>query len=139
KLIAELGGTSAGSGYDQINLAGAAELAGALDVELINSFTPSVGNSFLLLSAANGIRGTFDTSALPDLPTYGYWQLAYGANDLRLSVLTTRPWHNSPNPMDVTGDGHIVPADALAVTNYINAFGSSTVPASAMYGVPFYD
>ena len=34
KLIAELGGTSAGSGYDQINLSGAAELAGVPAVEL---------------------------------------------------------------------------------------------------------
>lgn len=53
------------------------------------------------------------------------------------------PWHNSANGLDVNGginnqpDGHVVAGDALAVINYINAFGSGAVPAHAAIGQPF--
>jgi hypothetical protein len=52
------------------------------------------------------------------------------------------PWHNVVKPLDATGqggkpDGHIFPNDALAVINYINAFGTNTVSASAAIGAPF--
>ena len=48
-LIMQLGGTTVGSQYDKINVAGQLSLGGALDVVLINGFTPAVGNSFNLL------------------------------------------------------------------------------------------
>jgi hypothetical protein len=52
------------------------------------------------------------------------------------------PWHNELTALDVTGngakpDGHIAPNDALAIINYINAFGSGAVPAGAAIGAPF--
>jgi hypothetical protein len=55
----------------------------------------------------------------------------------------THPWHNDINPLDVVGsesltpDGHIVAGDALAIINYINAFGSGAVPAGAAIGQPY--
>jgi len=53
------------------------------------------------------------------------------------------PWHNDLNPLDVVGsetvtpDGHVVAGDALAIINYINAFGPGPVPAHAALGQPF--
>jgi hypothetical protein len=51
-------------------------------------------------------------------------------------------WHNDAQPLDVTGpdgqpDGHIVAEDALAIINYINAFGAGAVPANAQIARPF--
>ena len=54
-------------------------------------------------------------------------------------VAKPHPWHNVSNGLDVTGpdgspDGHVVAGDALAIINYINAFGPGAVPASALIG-----
>ena len=43
-------------------------------------------------------------------------------------VIEANPWYNANRPNDVTGDSHVAPNDALAIINYINAFGSGTVP-----------
>jgi len=140
KLIAELEGLLPGSsGYDQLNFSGTAAPAGTLNVELINGFVPNVGNTFTLITAAGGITGAFDAMMLPGLPEYWYWQPTYSASELRLSVQTTRPRHNSRNPLDVTGDGHVAPNDALAVINRINAFGSGPPPPNPNNLPDFYD
>jgi uncharacterized protein YkwD/D-arabinose 5-phosphate isomerase GutQ len=49
------------------------------------------------------------------------------------------PWHNVVRPADVNNDTHIVAGDALAVINYLNAFGAGAVPENAADGPPFYD
>jgi hypothetical protein len=61
-----------------------------------------------------------------------------------LNIVVTKPhvWHNDANRFDVTGpdgepDGAIVAADALAIINYINGFGSRSIPANAEIGLPF--
>ena len=36
-------------------------------------------------------------------------------------------------------DGAVVAGDALAIINYINAFGAGRVPANAPIGPPYYD
>ena len=53
-LLLELGGTTPGSGYDQIQSSGALALtACALQVMLINGFTPALGDQFAVLSFAS--------------------------------------------------------------------------------------
>jgi len=56
-----------------------------------------------------------------------------------ISVSKAHPWHNAANALDVTDDGHVVPVDALVVINFINAFGSTKVPANAGPSAPYYD
>src|SRR3954463_15721246 len=51
----ELAGTTKGTQYDSLTIAGAVSLSGALNVELINNFVPSAGQSFNILTAAGGI------------------------------------------------------------------------------------
>src|SRR5207253_708621 len=57
------------------------------------------------------------------------------------SITITKPhlWHNAINGLDVTLDGHVAPNDALAIINYLNAFGSQVVPQNASIGPLFYD
>jgi len=70
-LQLELGGPTAGTGYDQIVSNGQITLGGNLDVSLINGFTPGVGEKFFILDAAPvglTISGTFANVT----PTGGY-------------------------------------------------------------------
>jgi hypothetical protein len=60
-----------------------------------------------------------------------------------LFLKPTFPWHNFDKPLDVVGSGnitpddHVVAGDALAIINYINAFGAGAVPVNAAVGEPF--
>lgn len=87
----ELGGTTAGTQYDRINVSGAAVLDGDLEVSFINSFqnTIQVGNTFTLITASGGLSGTFndlDDGATFVLPE-GYTFLAdYTANNFSIEL-----------------------------------------------------
>jgi T5SS/PEP-CTERM-associated repeat protein/autotransporter-associated beta strand protein len=59
-LKIELGGASAGSGFDQIAASGIASLGGVLDVSLVNGFRPNVGDTFQIITS-NGESGNFST------------------------------------------------------------------------------
>jgi fibronectin-binding autotransporter adhesin len=63
-LAMELGGTTVGSQYDQLNFTGTSVLGGMLNVSLINGFAPQEGNAFTLL-AGGTISGTFSSIQLP--------------------------------------------------------------------------
>ncbi len=52
-LFIELGGTTPGSEYDQLMVAGSATLDGLVDVSLINGFMPFGGQQFTILTAGN--------------------------------------------------------------------------------------
>jgi hypothetical protein len=72
-LKMEIAGLAAGSQYDQLNLTGLLQLAGKLQVVLINpGFTPAVGEQFDLLNAPT-IGGQFSSISLPALPTGLSW------------------------------------------------------------------
>ena len=64
-LIMELAGVAPGSGYDQLDISGQATLNGTLDVQLLNDFTPSAGDSFDLFDG--GTTGSFAQINLPAL------------------------------------------------------------------------
>jgi fibronectin-binding autotransporter adhesin len=66
-LLMELGGTTRGAaGYDALNVANAFTADGTLQVTFINSFNPTLGNSFNLLDWGS-TSGTFDTLSLQSL------------------------------------------------------------------------
>ena len=56
-LIMEIAGTGAGSQYDQLNISGTANLAGTLDIEVLNGFVPTAGQTFNLFNGA--LQGDF--------------------------------------------------------------------------------
>jgi hypothetical protein len=63
-LAVKLGGSLAGTNYDQLSISGSAALAGTLDVSYWNGFTPSVGSFFTVL-ACNARTGYFSTITAP--------------------------------------------------------------------------
>jgi hypothetical protein len=107
KLQIELGGTTAGTQYDQVHVGGALTLGGALQVSLINSFSPALGNSFHVLDWQQR-TGTFATLDLPGLST----PLAWSTNQLysagSLSIISVLPG-------DFNQDGALTGADISAM------------------------
>src|SRR5207253_2745156 len=65
-LHAEIGGTTLGSQYDHLQVAGQMTFAGNLDATLINGFTPSVGQRFDIVTFGSRV-GTFGSQTLPAL------------------------------------------------------------------------
>jgi Bacterial Ig-like domain/Passenger-associated-transport-repeat len=61
-LKIEIGGTTPGTQYDQIQIDGTATFAGSLDISFINGFRPTVGQIFFLLqnSSSQTNDGAFD-------------------------------------------------------------------------------
>lgn len=107
-LNIELGGTTAGSGYDQINHvlgSGAALLGGELDISLVGGFIPNVGDAFQILTATGGLSGAFATTVLPTLTGNLFWEINYGPNSVTLTVLAPGM------PGDFNGDGVVDAAD----------------------------
>jgi hypothetical protein len=82
-----IGGTNPGTDFDQLQVGGTTKLGGTLAVPLVNGFTPSVGQSFQVLTSVGNITGTFATLNLPALPAGEAWQVAYGTNDVTLNVV----------------------------------------------------
>ena len=60
-LNVEIGGTSAGSQFDQLVISGMATLGGTLNVTLLNGFVPATGNTFPVLTFSSS-SGSFATT-----------------------------------------------------------------------------
>ncbi len=52
---------------------------------------------------------------------------------------TLSGWHNSSNPLDVNGDGLVLPLDVLLVVNELNLHGTSTLPVRSSSQPPYVD
>ena len=71
----ELGGTTPGSGFDQIQDSGTLSLGGTLQVSLTGGFTPNAGNTFNILDWST-LAGRFSTLQLPSLVAPLGWDTA---------------------------------------------------------------
>ena len=92
----ELGGTTRGTQYDAINVAGKLTFDGTMDVILIDAFQPQLGNSFNLFDWGT-TAGTFHTVNVPALNTGLAWNQSNLYVDGTLSigldtVLVSRTW-----------------------------------------------
>jgi hypothetical protein len=65
RIDIELGGITAGTEYDRLLVTGSATLNGVLHLDLINGFSPTVGNSFDIFDWGGPVGGTFTTLDLP--------------------------------------------------------------------------
>ena len=90
RLHAELDGT----GNDQLAMTGDAELAGTLQLSLINGFIPKVGQEFIILTAGS-VLGTFDEVVGPN-----ELEVVYGAGTVTVVVAGTV----CPGDFDGSGD-----------------------------------
>ena len=99
-LSVELGGTTAGTGYDQLVTSGTASLNGTLNVSFINSFVPSSGNTFTIISGAR--TGTFSSVVWP----VGYTgTVTNNANSVVLSNIAMAPTVATNAASSVTATG----------------------------------
>jgi hypothetical protein len=80
-----LGGLQPGTDYDQLIITGKAALDGTLDVALLNSFVPKLGDTFFLLTYGSE-SGAFSMLDLPSLPPGEMWKYAYESADFKLWV-----------------------------------------------------
>ena len=81
-LYIEIGGTTAGSEYDQVVAGGDVNISGDLIVTFINGFTPSEDDVFTILSA-DSVTGQFNSVQL--LGGNGSFGIAYFGNSIQLS------------------------------------------------------
>jgi hypothetical protein len=107
RLIMQLGGTTVGTQYDKVNVAGQLALGGTLDVELINSFSPASGNKFDILDWGS-LSGHFSSVGLPALSAGLAW------NSAQLYTIGTLEVVNvNLLPGDFNRDGHVDASDIL--------------------------
>jgi hypothetical protein len=104
-LFMELAGVTPGSQFDRLVVAGAASIAGSLDVDLLEGFSPAAGNSFEIIAAAGGISGTFANESLPPLAANLEWDVVYDSDSVTLQVSSINL------PGDYNYDGTVDAAD----------------------------
>jgi serralysin len=85
-LAIDLGGELPQIEYDQLHIMGAGVLGGTLEVSLLNSFEPSFGDVFTILTGTKPLVGSFSTLILPTLDGGLGWNVSYLANAVQLSV-----------------------------------------------------
>ena len=85
-LETELAGTSPGTEYDVLDVAGELNLAGTLNVVLIDGFDPEFGDTFDLLDWG-ALHGTFNTVNLPRLDPGLVWNTSGLYSDGTLAVV----------------------------------------------------
>jgi autotransporter-associated beta strand protein/T5SS/PEP-CTERM-associated repeat protein len=83
--------------YDQLIVnktlepnSGKANLGGIVQVALLNSFTPVIGDSFQILFAAGGLSGKFSSLSVPAVSNVR-WELEYSGNSVFLNAVATVP------------------------------------------------
>ncbi len=59
-LAASIGGPTAGVDHDQLTVTGDVTLGGRLRLHLVNDYTPTPGDTFVILAADGGVTGDFD-------------------------------------------------------------------------------
>jgi hypothetical protein len=84
-LNIEIGGTTAGTGFDQLAISGTATLDGALNISLVNGFQPSAGSTYKILTFTSE-TGTFATVTGTDAGNGLVFQLHYDPTDVTLSA-----------------------------------------------------
>lgn len=84
-LEIELAGPAASTQYDRLVVTSSAFLAGKLDVNFVNGYSPSVNTVFTVLTAGQ-ITGTFSTFDLPQLSPGLVWSISKTATAYNLTV-----------------------------------------------------
>ncbi len=116
-LEIELGGTTPGSGHDQLASTGSVELDGILDVSVIdlnNGYVPAAGDEFEIITAIdNSISGTFDIENFPQF-ALGH-ELTWLPVDYQPGVVTLKIASATPYDVDLDNDGDVDGTDFLLI------------------------
>ncbi|HUA66450.1 MAG TPA: hypothetical protein VME24_11420 [Alphaproteobacteria bacterium] len=96
-LNCAIGGSGAGTGYGQLQVAGTAALTGGLSVVLTNSYTPTNGASFTLVTATTR-SGSFTSFTFPTN------QVIMQVSNTTSSVIASVTATNGNGSPDIVGD-----------------------------------
>ena len=108
-LRIEIGGVEPGLHYDSLVIDGVAELAGALDITLIDAadsgqtFVPEFGNHFSLIEATGDLIGAFDVVNLPWAGPGLGWDIGYVDGAIQMKVIESRLSTDADYDDDVDG------------------------------------
>ncbi len=98
-LFIELAGTNPND-FDSLTADFNATLAGKLDVTLLGGFTPTLGDTFTIVTGAAGRFGVFTTEILPALTGNNIFAVNYTSNSVVLEVVAS----SLPGDFDLDGD-----------------------------------
>ena len=84
----QIGGTTPGTRYSQVNITGTAALTGTLNIALTNKFIPTIGQTFTVLNASTGITGTFSTVNGTAINANEHFSVSYTSNTVVLKVVS---------------------------------------------------
>jgi hypothetical protein len=101
-----IGGTTLGTQFSQLQVSGAASLGGTLSAALVNGFTPTVGQTFTVLTAS-GVTGTFTNSTIA-INGSEHFVVSYTSTSVVLTVAS--------GPASKTSRTASVSQKALAIT-----------------------
>lgn len=91
-LEIEIGGTSAISEYDVLQISGSAIIDGTLDIQLYDlgqgTFAPEAGDQFSILTADEGLSGRFSSLTYDPLPKGLAWDITYNQDEIQLRVIS---------------------------------------------------
>ena len=93
------------SGNDHLQVNGAASLGGAIQVRLVGSFLPMLGQEFVILDAAS-VNGVFGCVEFPNAPA-GYFTVVYGPTSVKLVVAGLPPQEADLDFDGVVGAGDV--------------------------------
>ncbi|AWM41402.1 Extracellular serine protease precursor [Gemmata obscuriglobus] len=111
-FLVEVNGTTVGTQYDRYVTTGTANLNGAtLGFNL--GFTPTLGDSFTILTAAGGVSGAFN--GLPDQGTFTLNNRVYQVSYLATSVVVTQV-ANATTTSLVSNNNPSLPGSAVTFT-----------------------
>jgi hypothetical protein len=118
-MLADLAGTTPGTGYDQLSATGPITLQSntRLDVSLASGFLPRPGQTFTLLTTTEVFTGAFGTVVLPTLPLGLSWTQQQTANSFSISLIGTLA-------ADFDDDGDV---DGDDLTRWRSGFGTSSL------------
>ncbi|HZQ70409.1 MAG TPA: hypothetical protein VFA68_17915 [Terriglobales bacterium] len=85
-LNVSIGGTTVGTQYGQLAVSNGAALAGTLTIKLINSFVPSIGDVYTILTGS-AVSGTFATVNGLSINSSEHFQVNYNTNSVTLTVV----------------------------------------------------
>ncbi|MFO0912705.1 MAG: hypothetical protein U0795_07095 [Pirellulales bacterium] len=114
RLLVDIGGTTPGTGYDQLNGTGPITISNAntrLEVTILPGFIPEPGSTFTVVTTTNVVNGTFGTPVLPaNIANRSLtWKpVSYTGNDVVLELLSVNP---AALPGDFDLDGKLTATD----------------------------
>ncbi len=86
-LNIDIGGAISGTEFDVLNISGAANLNGTLNISLIGGFVPAIGSTFKILNCASR-TGTFSVINGIKIDSSEHFEVVYNSADVTLHVVS---------------------------------------------------